>query len=787
MIRTAAVVGRHPRHVIAASLAIGLALGHVSAYWQLLASLLIAILLLSTGVRGHVAVAACGMLIAGGALGDFRLSAIDADPLAGAPSSRPLTLRGDLVRHVSQNDFGSTLRLRVDLPGGDRQLVEVRSSEPAPVGLSIGSRIEVVGHLRAVADALARDGPGASYARFLLREGIRRRIDARTIVLTGEHRGGAYGFVDSIRARSERALAFGLAAEPAALLRGMVLGGDSGIPEPVVEDFRASGLAHVLAVSGQNVLLIVILVRAILIAVGVGWLGRVVVPAILVCVYVPLCGAQASVVRAGVMGLAGLAAIAASRPSSRIYSLLLASIAVLVWNPRATADIGAQLSFCAVLGIMAFTGPVVRWLDRVAPVIPPWAAEALAATLGATLATAPLMAYHFERFSLVSLAVNVLATPLIGMIVWLGSLTAAIGQVATPVGGLLNAPNAFVLGTLIELAEVSASVPGAEVVADSFGSTGLIAAFCAIGSLAAFANGWLRPPPAFSTFVRAVSPPVKIGGALAIGVACVVAIASPWRANPPLVRPSITLLDVGQGDAMLIRGRSGCDVLIDGGPDRRRLKQLLERHRVKRLNLAVITHSHDDHYNGFASLDERRAVKIDLLLDGGGQLSSPVHRSIVAAIAASGTDVTPARAGLRWRCGDIGVDVLAPPDPPASGDPNESSVVTSIEVDGIRLLATGDAESPQLASLALGSYDVLKVPHHGSADPGLPGLLARTRPRIALIAVGRNNRHGHPAPPTVDALSAAGTKVYRTDQAGSVTVRFGGDRELLVDAAGPGR
>ena len=787
MIRAAALVARYPRHVIAASLAFGLAIGSASAYWQLLVSLLIAMLILSVRAPGHVAVAACGMMIAGGALGDLRLAAIDADPLADAPTSRLLKLRGDLVRHVRESEFGSTLRVRVDLPDGNRQLVEVRSRGPAPAGVSIGSRIEVQGRSRAVADALARDGPAASYARHLLREGIRRRIDARTIVVTGERRGGAHGFVDSIRERSERALAFGLAAEPAALLRGMVLGGDNGIPEPVVEDFRASGLAHVLAVSGQNVLLIVILVRAILTAVGVGWLGRVIVPAVLVCIYVPLCGAQASVVRAGVMGLAGLAAIAASRPSSRIYSLLLASIAVLVWNPRAVSDIGAQLSFCAVLGIMAFTGPVARRLDRLAPMMPSWAAEALAATLGATLATAPLMAFHFDRFSLVSLAVNVLATPLIGMIVWLGSLTAAIGQLAAPVGGLLNAPNAFVLGTLIELAEFAASVPGAEVVVDSFGSRGLIAAFGVIVLLAALANGWLKPPPTLSPVLSTFSRPVKICGALAIGVVCVALIAAPWRANLAVVRPSITLFDVGQGDAMLIRGRSGCDALIDGGPDRRRLEQLLERHRVKRLNLAVITHSHDDHYNGFASLNERGAARVDLLLDGGGQLSSPEHRSIVAAIAASGTEIAPARAGMRWRCGDIGVEVLAPADPPVSGDPNESSVVTRIEVDGVRLLASGDAESPQLAALSLGSFEVLKVPHHGSVDPGLPGLLARTRPRLALVGVGRSNRHGHPAPPTVNALSAAGVRVYRTDRDGSITVSFGGDRELQVNTAGPGR
>jgi competence protein ComEC len=143
--------------------------------------------------------------------------------------------------------------------------------------------------------------------------------------------------VDRIRVRSEDALAFGLGSEQAALLRGMILGGDAGIPESTANDFRVAGLSHILAVSGQNVLLIVILVQAMLMAAGAGRRWRITLPAIIIVIYVGLCGAQASVIRAGVMGLAGLAAIAASRASARVYTLLLAAIVVLAWNPRATA------------------------------------------------------------------------------------------------------------------------------------------------------------------------------------------------------------------------------------------------------------------------------------------------------------------------------------------------------------------------------------------------------------------------------------------------------------------
>lgn len=766
-------------------MAAGVGLYGVPAIWLTAVAITIGLALLALGARNHVAIAACALLIGGGAIGQQRVEAIDADPLVSA-GSQVVTLHGDLIRHPRAGRYGSTLRMSVRLASGGRQSIEVRSRNPPSDAMTIGAELTAVGRLSAVADDLGSGGKSADYARYLLREGVRRRLNASAVNVTGSHRGGAAGIIDGVRQRAEKTLEQGLTAEPGALLRGMVLGGDRGLPEATVEDFRAAGLSHILAVSGQNILLIVLLVRAIATACGVGYRGRILLPVLAIAIYVPLCGAQPSVIRAGVMGLAALAAVAASRPASRIYALALAAIVMLVWNPRATADVGAQLSFAAVLGIMAFTGPISRALVARTPKLPAWVAEAFAATVGATLATAPLMAWHFDRVSVVSLVANVLATPLIGVIVWLGSLAAAIGQISSSLGGALNAPNAFALGALLEIAEWSAAVPGAELAVGGLSKRWLLASLSGVVALAAIANDWWTLPKravhraAEELEATGVSPLLM----LALGLALLFLMLPRAGHRHNAVRPSVTMLDVGQGDAMLLRGAGGCNALIDAGPDAALLERQLYAFGVDRLDLLLITHSNEDHFAGLAALDGALVPKT--ILNGGGLTNMASHQSLIDQFAARGSVVERPPTGMTWRCGDLQLEVLAPSATPADGTANDSSAVVELNAGPIAIFAGGDAEGPPLLSAARRPVDVLKVSHHGSEDPALGSLLARLRPHVGLIGVGVGNTYGHPTPQTISALSANGARTYRTDRDGNVTVSVGQDGELAVSTDGPG-
>jgi competence protein ComEC len=269
------------------------------------------------------------------------------------------------------------------------------------------------------------------------------------------------GFVDAVRTRAERALSSGLPAPQAALLRGMTLGQDEALDARTRADFRTSSLAHVLAASGQNVALLLALALPLMAWTGLGLRGRLLGSLALIALYVPLAGSGPSIQRAGLMGAATTVAALAGRPASRWYALLLAAAGTLALNPRASEDIGWQLSFAAVVAIALLAAPTRRALQ--ARRVPKPVAEALAVSLAATLGTAPLLALHFHQLSLVGVPANLLAAPAVAPITWLGMLAAALGQLTPALAYPLNALDAYLLAYVAWVAHAAASVSHASV------------------------------------------------------------------------------------------------------------------------------------------------------------------------------------------------------------------------------------------------------------------------------------------------------------------------------------
>lgn len=788
------------RHVLLGCAVAGLA---ASPDWRSVPVVALLAFTALVGLRGGVELATgAGLVVlAAGVVGDARIKHLDAMPLADL-AGRRADVRGHVVARPRLRD-GERWEIRARVaaePGGDRQLTQLEG-RGRPPAVEIGDELAARGVATRVAGPAGETGSSSdAYARHLQREGVRLRMRGHAWP-TGRRRGGLAGFVDSIRRRSDRAMALGLPRELSALLRGMVLGGDAGLSRATVDDFRVTGLSHILAVSGANVLLLVVLVQAIAAAFGLGRLVRIVVPALLVLLYVPLCGAQPSVLRAGVMGLAGLAALAASRPRTRWYAMLLAAAVLLAWNPRATADVGAQLSFAAVAGIALFASTIGARLGR----LPRWLAEAASVTVAATIATAPLTAFHFGTVSLVSLVSNVVAAPLIGPIVWLGSLSAAFGQFAPAVSALLNGANIFLLAALAALAKALAQVPFAQVRWDGFGAEWL-AGSVIVTALAALWLHRARGAPVSRRRTARAGMPVTLAGAerqyraalaLAGVLTCLAALAAkgPSGGDRPLAvqRPAVVFLDVGQGDAVLLLGRDGCEALIDGGPPGAGLAGKLRAYGVRSLELAVATHAQNDHHGGLAELARASKPRVTGLLDGGGPAVPPDFERMRGVLRAARARIATGVAGTGWQCGrDLALEVVGPA-PLAPGrrppdDPNVRALVIEATVGRLRLLTSGDAESPQLLRLPLRHADVFKVPHHGSRDDGLARVLERVDPEAAVVCVGRGNRYGHPAATTLRALESV-DRVARTDVNGDVAVSPGARGEgvkIQVERTGEG-
>src|SRR4051794_7833007 len=435
--RLRALPSRRPWHVAMAALAAGLALAPGGRPVALVVAGAVAagLALLRAGPLA-AAVAALAVL-GGAAAGQARLRSIDA-PARLVHDGTRLEARAYLTARPRPSPFGSSAE--VDVVGGRfagaRLLARASRWLRWPGGGAPGTGVVLRGTLRRPRPPRAG---GFDEVAYLRRRGVAGELVLDGVSSSGARRGGLAGAVDRMRIHAERSVSAGLRHEEARLLRGMVLGEDEQIAEGVRDDFRASGLAHLLAVSGQNVMLLAALAAPLLAAAGLSPRARAGALLALIAVYVPLAGAGPSLQRAGVMGAAGIVALSASRPASRSYALLLAAAATLALNPRVSGDPGWQLSFAAVGGILVL-GPALR--DALAPA-PRWFAEGVAITVAATLFTAPLLAHHFGSVPVASLPANLLALPAVAPAMWLGMLKIALGQLAGAggaVGPALSVP-----------------------------------------------------------------------------------------------------------------------------------------------------------------------------------------------------------------------------------------------------------------------------------------------------------------------------------------------------------
>jgi competence protein ComEC len=788
-----AASGRRPHHIVVGALAAGIAAAPAPSWVAPSATVCVATLAVaaarSTRARQFpLAAIAVAAVLAGVALGTLRLAAIDSAARRAGPDGAAVSGTATLLEHPRPSQFGSSAAIRLTSGGatGATMLGRLDGPRPWPGRGEPGVILRVTGTAQ-------RPAAGGSFdwRAYLRRRGIAFELAIDSVADTGRRRGGLSGAIDSIRARAEAALGANVTKAKAALARGMVLGQDELIDPLERDDFRRSGLAHVLAVSGQNVMLLCALALPLLGWSGAGPRVRVAVLLALIALYVPLAGAGASLQRAGIMGAAALVALAAGRSASRWYALELAAVATLAVNPRVTGDTGWQLSFAAVLGILLLAKPLQASMQG----LPRLLAEGIAVTLAATIATAPLIAHDFGWVSLAGLPANVVALPVVAGIMWAGMLQCALAQLPD-LAGIAHAAVEFVglvdgalLGALRSIARSFAGAPGSTVVLPLGSRAGVALAYGLIGATAAATRrAARRAEPRTSALAaawRRLPNRSRVAGAAL--AAAFVAVASSYATAPPAApaRPTVSFLDVGQGDATLIQDGAGAAVLFDGGPPQARVYRKLKAAGVRQLDLMVATHQSRDHQGGLHEVLER--IPTRLLLENGYGARDPDFRRLIGQADARHVRHVAARAGQVLHVGRLTIRILNPPPrqpgAPPPDDPNPYGVAAIVSEGYFDLWLSADAESDAILPLPLRRVEAMKVSHHGSEDPGLPQLLNRLHPRVAAIEVGARNPYGHPAPSTLAALQRAVPHVYRTDRDGTVKLAFDAGGHLAVSTS----
>ncbi len=684
--------------------------------------------------------------------GGVRLADLDRSELAGEIGSSALA-RVEVTGPARLSTFA--LRVPVLVRRWDGRSVDEAARLQLPLGRAPpqGAVLELVAS--AEEPRPAEEGEDFDERAYLGRQGVHVVLRADAFRIVGE-RGGLGGLADRVRREIASTMAPGLQGERRAVVAGIVLGEDEGLDADLRDSFRASGLYHLLAVSGQNVAYVV--AGALLLAWLAGlprWAGHV-AALIFVAGYVLAVGWQPSVVRAGVAGVLASLAWLAARPADRWYFLLVGAALLLAVNPYGLLEPGFQLSFVAVSAIFVAVPRLERRLEGYP--VPRRLAAVLAVSSGCGLATAPLLWLHFGTIPVYSVLANALAEPVVAPLLGFALICSALAPIVPAAAVALAWVNGWLATYLAWCARLVGGLPGAEVGSD------LAVAGLAIACLSIVAV--VRLP-------RRIRPRV-----LAVSLVVLTLVAGGWSAWPrerpaPPAGLRVTVLDVGQGDAILLQVRAGA-MLVDQGPPEAEISERLDELGVRSLAALVLTHPHRDHVGGAADiLDE---VEVGAVLTPLQPTDSSDEGAALAEARAEGVPVVPARAGAVFRLGRLRVRILWPD---SAGQPNQDphahGAVLVASYGEFDALLTGDSESDVTSPLRPAPVELLKVAHHGSADPGLASLLALVRPRLAVISVGAANDYGHPNPETLAVLeSEPDLDIWRTDEQGDVVVETDG-------------
>jgi competence protein ComEC len=656
-------------------------------------------------------------------------------------------------------------------------------------------------------DGALEDPPeSGDFADYLARSGIQHTARAKTLDRLGTD-GSPVAALEGLRRTASDLITHVLPEPQAGLATAMAIGLRDVVSKDVTTDFRNSGLSHVVAISGWHIAMLGAVIAALLS--GLPRRPRSVLVVIAIFAYSLLAGAAPSILRAALMASAVIVARETGRRGQASAALSLTVLALLLLDPMSITDVGFQLSAVATAGLLAWATPLHGWLSaRLPKRTPAWLLEALGVSLAAQASTLPIVLLEFGRLSLVAPLANLLIAPLVAPAMLVTAVCFVAGAILTVgVPALVVAPvtlvGALLMGAMIAIAHFCSALPFSNVALPEPWNIFAAAASCA--AIALVVRRARRPRTSAPAVVVVKTPAPRrlpatrrrlavAGGAVAMSLLVAVVVVA-----RPDGRLHVTVLDVGQGDSILLEGPSGGRMLIDTGPDPDRLLNLLDA-RVpawdRRIDLVVLTHPHEDHVSGLALLLQR--YQIGDIVEPGMIGPGPGDAAYRREMAQLGRTSRIVAEGDRLWLDGIKLDVDWPPRGsvplhPADGGTaiNNVSIVLEMQFGERRMLFTGDVEQqidPQLLAEGIAAQigaplDVLKVAHHGSGTATTDAFVDALNPKVAIISAGFGNPYGHPSPKTVARLQEAGAKLFRTDVDGNVDISTNG-HDLVAQAEG---
>ncbi len=646
--------------------------------------------------------------------------------------------------------------------------------------------------------------PGSfDYPAYLAQSGISYTVAVKNAEKIEILRRGAGVFrtVQDWRERIRQAFLASLTGQGSAIVQAMVLGEEGGLSDDIRDKFMAAGVTHIISISGSHLGMAAILcfglIRGLLFLLPERFYHRLTLSTDpkkiaawltlpLVIFYTLLAGGQVATVRSLIMITAGLFALILDRKNALMQSLAIAALLILAANPQAVFDISFQLSYLSVLVI----GAVVNLWNELQieakttlQKIRNTTVLLMVISLSTTLATGPLVAHYFNQISFVGLLSNIVVVPFAGMIVVPLGLLAGVVSLLTHHLPLANLTQS-VADIFIAIVVFFADLPFAEIHPPSPSVFWLLVAALFLISLFEFVRTRLlflfKPFENTSRLSWFALARTGVAGALLVFF-----FARPFM---PKGRTEITFPDVGQGDCAFVELASGKRVLIDGGGTRDNrfdigrhvLAPCLWNRGVHTLDLVVLSHPHPDHMNGL--LYVLKTFQVREVWTSGRDLDLPGYADLLRVVREKGIPLRTVSADdPPIMLGEAELKIIhpaaafTPRTKKAFDAENNGSLVLRIADNKKTFLFPGDIGAPAERYLMQHgcelACDLLKVPHHGSRSSSTEDFVRRSRPGIAVVTVGKDNVYHHPADEVLARYASVGSRIFRTDSDGAVTVR----------------
>ena len=625
--------------------------------------------------------------------------------------------------------------------------------------LEYGNKISVVGTYKMPTGK--RNYKGYDYMKYLKTKKICGSliVDREVKLIKTKNINPIFTIINKLSAIFKQNLKKLLPKQEAELEQGILLGDTSDIESDIKDDFRKCNLSHMLAVSGAHLSYLVLGINTVLSKKTFGIRRRKILSIIFILIFMVIVNMSSSVVRAGISTIIAIFATLIYRKQDTYTTISIALLLTLLNNPFAIFDVGLQLSYLATLSIIIFYSKFTQ--KQFNNKVKKYLYESAMLTFSANILILPITIYEFNTIPINSIISNLLAGPLLGICIILGMFTVIISIILFPVSKLIAFPLQIILKILIKIIELISKIP--------------------------FGNYTVKTPwfivvvltyAIIATLIYNKKRITKILTMITLIIFIVMQVCDFINIDGKL---KIYFIDVGQGDSMIVKTVRGKNILIDGGgskdPDydigeKILVPYLLDR-RIKTLDYVIISHFDEDHATGVAQILGKIDVSSIILTR---QLEeNDIYRHILSIAKEKKIKLIYVKEGDVLKIGGIKISIIHPENKLMINNPmNNNSIVCKVEYNSFSMLLTGDIEM-EAEELILRKNinlkaDVLKVAHHGSKTSTTGEFLKAINPKVALIGVGKNNNFGHPSNEVIQRLKENGTRIYRTDENGEISI-----------------